>query len=149
MRLGLLTSDQGNKNDALALLKRSFGDYEQLAQAFPNDEQIQDRLIFCLNNMGVLEIDLGQSDAALKTYERAMASLFDLIRKKPGDNQLRSRLAACYGNIANLNHIRLNDDAKARRAYGQALEIQKDLAAQPDSAWFQVRPGHDLQQSCS
>ena len=72
----MLTFDQGNKTDAITLLRRSLRDYEQLAQAFPNDRRIQNRLIVCLNNMGVLEIDLGQTEAALQTYERAMASSY-------------------------------------------------------------------------
>ena len=56
LRLGVLTSDQGNKTDALALLRRSSRDYEQLAEASPNDRQIQDRMVVCLNHMGLLEI---------------------------------------------------------------------------------------------
>jgi tetratricopeptide (TPR) repeat protein len=127
LRLGVLTSDQGNKTDALALLSRSLRDLEQLAHASPNDQQIQDRLLFCLNNMGLLEADLGQTEAALHTYECAMKAVTARIRNGLGANVLRRQLAVFYGNVANLKHMRLKDDAEARRAYGQALAIQQDL----------------------
>jgi tetratricopeptide (TPR) repeat protein len=69
-----------------------------------------------------------------------------MIGQNPADNQLRRRLAVFHGNLANLYHWRLKDDVKARRAYGQALEIQQDLTVRDPA---QVGFKNDVAMTCN
>ena len=125
LRLGTLTYESGDKTDALGLVRRALRDFEQLAQASPNDRAIHDKMVLCLNNIGLIQTVFGDHRSAEQTYQRGIELINEQLRKDPGDLKLRSRLAAMHGNIANLLVYR--DHTRAREAYLQVLEIQKEL----------------------
>jgi eukaryotic-like serine/threonine-protein kinase len=124
-RLGMLTLDLGHKKDALGLVQRAFRDLEPLARDSPNDREVHDHMVRCLNNMGLLEAALGDAESARKTYQRGIELLNERLRREPGTLKLQRGLAAMNGNLANL--FLATDLAQARKAYLQTLEIQKEL----------------------
>ena len=75
------------------------------------------------------ESELGEVESARHNYQRGFGVLEKIVQSEPKNFKLKRELAAVLGNSANLS-FNAKDRAEARRAYLQALEIQKDLARQ-------------------
>ncbi|HKI17854.1 MAG TPA: tetratricopeptide repeat protein, partial [Isosphaeraceae bacterium] len=129
VRIGYLTKDQGNKVDALVVLRQALQYFERLPADQGDDRRIQFGLYRCLHAIAAVESDLGDVESARRDYPRGFGVLERIVQKEPGNLQLKRELAAVLGNFANLSLI-VKDKTQARRAYLQALEIQKDLVGQ-------------------
>ncbi len=128
-----LTYDQGNKVDALHVVRQAVQYFEQLPAGAGDDRRIRFGLYRALHRMAVLESDLGGLESGLRdyqsarrNYQRGFQILEGIVQKEPRNFELKRELAAVLGNFANLSLI-VGDKAEARRAYLQALDIQKDL----------------------
>jgi len=130
VRIGLLTGDAGDRQDAIALLRRAGRDLEQLIRASPGDRTLKDLQLKCLFSTGLAEERVGEAASARATYERGIQILREMIQRDPGDVRLLRRLAPFYGNLANVFFSGLGDKPQARRNYLQALEIQQKLLRQ-------------------
>ena len=128
LRMGLLTSLQGNKIDALTLLRRAIQELEALKRDAPDDATLRDRTVVCLNHIGQLEVSRKEFAAARAAYERGIAIVQEQVERSPDDLKERNRLAAVMGNQANML-CGMGDGPAARVAYLRALEIQKELVA--------------------
>ncbi len=129
VRIGYLTKDQGNKVDALVVLRQALQYYERLPADPGNLRRIQFGLYRCLHAIAAVESDLGDVESARRDYPRGFGILEKIVQKEPGNLELKRELAAVLGNFANLSLI-AKDKIEARRGYLQALEIQKDLVQQ-------------------
>ena len=100
---------QGNKADALIVMRQAYSDFERLLATRPDDRALQNRMVVCLSEMAPMEIDQGDADAA-----RATRGAIGLVKPttdlEPENQQLCLRLSGLYGNLANLSW-RLNDRA--------------------------------------
>ena len=126
LRIGLLTFQQGNKADALVVVRQAFADFEKLLPSSPDDRELQKRFGECLQHMAMIELDQGDLDSARRHLERGLGVVKRRSDEDPGNLQLRVGLARAYGNHAKLLWT-MNDLGQARQFYLRALEIQKDL----------------------
>ncbi len=115
LRLGNLTKDQGNKVDALAVLRRALEHFERLPADQADDRRVQLRLHRCLNCMAMVESAQGDFVSARRDYERGFGILEKIVKSEPQNVELKRDLAAAFGNFANLCSI-ANDQTEARRA---------------------------------
>jgi tetratricopeptide (TPR) repeat protein len=129
LRIGSLTKDQGNKVDALNVLRQALKYFERLAADAGDDRRIQMGVYRSLHFMALMEADLGDVESARRDYQRGFGVLEKIVQNEPRNFPLKRELAAVLGNFANLSLI-VKDKTEARRAYLQALEIQKDLVRQ-------------------
>ena len=129
LRLGNLTKDQGNKVDALGVLRQAVQYFEQLPSGGGDDRRIQFGLYRSLHYMALVESDLGDVESARRDYQRGFRILEKIVQNEPRNFELKRKLAAVLGNFANLCLI-AKDKAQARRAYLQALELQRGLVDQ-------------------
>ena len=126
LRIGDLTKDQGNKVDALAVLRQAVQYFESLPAGAGDARRVQMGLYRSLHFIALVESDLGDVESARRDYQRGFRILEKIVQNEPRNFELKRELAAVLGNFANLSLI-VKDKAEARRAYLQALEIQKDL----------------------
>jgi eukaryotic-like serine/threonine-protein kinase len=126
LRIGDLTRDQGNKVDALVVLRQALQYFDRLPADAGRDRRIHLGMCRCLHYMALAETDLGDFDAARRDFQRGFEIFQKVIQNEPDDLKLKRQMAAAFGNFANLSLI-VKDRTEARRAYLRALEIQKDL----------------------
>ena len=126
VRISSLTFQQGNKADALVVVRQAFSDFEKLLLTSPDDRELQQRLAECLHHMAMMELDQGDLDAARSHLERGLGFIKRRSDEDPGNLQLRVGLARAYGNLAKLLWT-MSDMRQARQCYLRALDIQKDL----------------------
>ena len=126
VRISSLTFQQGNKADALVVVRQAFSDFEELLSASPDDRVLQKQMGDCLHHMAMIELDQGDLDSARRHLERGLGFTKRRSDEDPGNLQLRVALARAYGNHAKLLWT-MNDLGQARQFYIRALEIQKDM----------------------
>ena len=129
LRIGNLTKDQGNKVDALVVLRQALENFERLPANAGDDRRIQMGLYRSLHFIALMESALGDVESARRDYQRGFGVLEKIVKNEPGNFKLKRELAAVLGNFANLSMV-AKDKTEARRAYLRALEIQKDLVGQ-------------------
>jgi tetratricopeptide (TPR) repeat protein/predicted Ser/Thr protein kinase len=132
LRIGDLTKDQGNKVDSLAVLRQAVQYFESLPPGAGDAQRVQMGLYRSLHFIALVESDLGDVESARRDYQRGFRILKVIVQNEPRNFELKRELAAVLGNFANLS-LAVKDKAEARRAYLQALEIQKDLVDQDPS----------------
>ena len=137
LRIGSLTRDQGNKADALVVLRQALAYFERLPADQAVDRRIQMGLFRCLHHMALVESDLGDVESARREFQRGLRILEQIVHDEPRNFQLKCALARGLGNFANLSLI-VKDKTEARRAYLQALDIQRSLVVQ-DPAQFDFK----------
>jgi eukaryotic-like serine/threonine-protein kinase len=131
-RVGNLTKELGNKVDALVVLREAVQYFERLPALVREDSAVQVSLYRCLDQTSQLEADLGDIESARRDYQRAFGIVEKVVRKDPGNIERTREMAVVLGNLANLSFM-VKDKPEARRAYLQALEIQKVLVGRyPD-----------------
>jgi eukaryotic-like serine/threonine-protein kinase len=126
LRIGDLTKDQGNKVDALAVLRQAVQYFESLPSGARDAQRVQMGLYRSLHFIALVESDLGDVESARRDYQRGFRILEKIVETEPRNFELKRELAAVLGNFANLSSI-VKDKAEASRSYLQALEIQKEL----------------------
>ena len=126
LRIGDLTKDQGNKVDALAVLRQAVQYFDSLPSGARDTQRAQMGLYRSLHFIALVESDQGDVESSRRDYQRGFRILEKIVEKEPGNLELKRELAAVLGNFANLSLV-AKDRTEARRAYLQALEIQKDL----------------------
>ncbi len=136
VRISSLTFQQGNKADALVVVRQAFSDFEELLSASPDDRVLQKQMGDCLHHMAMIELDQGDLDSARRHLERGLGFTKRRSDEDPGNLQLRVALARAYGNHAKLLWT-MNDLGQAREFYLRALEIQKDIVRR-DSANLEI-----------
>ncbi len=100
--LGQLTSDIGDKQDALIAYKESLAIVQQLADSNPTLTTFQERLAACYLNVGRLLNATGKSAEAMKGYERALAIFQRLADSNPTATTFQSSLAEIQDKIGSL-----------------------------------------------
>ena len=149
VRISTLTFQQGNKADALVVVRQALSDFEKLLRSSPNDRELQQRLGECLHHMAMIELDQGDLESARSHLDRGLGFIKRRSDEHPEDQQLRVRLGRAYGNLAKLLWT-MNDLGQARQFYLRALDIQKDLVRHDTrNARIHERPGHDLSTTCT
>jgi tetratricopeptide (TPR) repeat protein len=128
-RIGNLTKDQGNKVDALNVLREAVQFFDRLPAEERADVRIQTRLYVSLDYIAQLEADLGDIESARRDYQRALGIIEKILPKEPGNLRRKRGMAVLLGNYANMS-VAANDKIEARRGYLKALGIQKDLVRQ-------------------
>ncbi len=141
LRIGSLTKDQGNKVDALNVLRQALEYFEHLPADAGDDRRIQMGVYRSLHFMALMEADLGDIESARRDYQRALGIIEKMVPKEPGNLRRKRGMAVLLGNYANMS-VAANDKIEARRGYLQALEIQKRNSVGQDPA--QVEFKNDL-----
>ena len=113
LRIGSLTKDQGNKVDALNVLKQALGYFERLLADAGHDRRFQMGVYRSLHFMALMESDLGDVESARRDYQRGFGVLETIVHDEPRNFPLKRELAAVIGNFANLSLI-AKDKTEAR-----------------------------------
>jgi serine/threonine protein kinase/Tfp pilus assembly protein PilF len=125
--LGEITSEIGDKQEALRAYEEFLAIHERLARENPSVRDFQVGLATSHNKIGVLQSDTGRPADALAHHEQALAIRDRLARENPAVTQFRTDLAASHNNIgALLSETGRTADALAH--YEQAIAIQDRLA---------------------
>jgi serine/threonine-protein kinase len=136
--LGDLTSEIGDKQDALIALTESLAILEGLAEANPSVRAFQRDLARNYNHIGNLLSDTGKPSDAMKSYDAALAIQTKLAQANPSVTALQANLAISLNNIGMLLRV-TGKPADALKSYHAALAIQKKLAdANPSVSEFRI-----------
>ncbi len=127
-RVGALTSEEGDKADAIEAFRQAESLFQAVELRNPADRGARMRLAQCLDHIARMETQLGRLEAALRGYEQASNLFRKLVEESPQDLGARRDFAASLGNVANLRSM-LHDSAGARRAYREVLQIHEQLVA--------------------
>ena len=100
--LGDLTSEIGDKQDALRAFEESLAIRELLARENPSVTQFQSDLAQSHNRIGILQRATGRPAEALESYKQARAILERLARENPSVIQLQRDLAVSHDYIGML-----------------------------------------------
>jgi serine/threonine protein kinase len=131
-RVGMLTNGIGNKVDALSVLRQASLEFDRLLTESVQDIAVEKNLVACLNAMAELATEAGDYPAALVDFERGRHLLEEITRQEPDNLDQKRHLAAVTGNLARMYWL-TDDRSKARAAFLDALEIQKDLIREAPS----------------
>ena len=105
---------------------------QELADDYPDDDDIARELGAGFNNLGLLEAREGRADDAIRSLRRAVELRKRLVDRRPGVPLYRSNLSDSLFNLAN----RLRDSDRAREALAvskEGLAIRSKLVAEhPD-----------------
>jgi serine/threonine-protein kinase len=136
--LGELTSEIGNKQDALSAYAESLAIRGTLAGANPSITGFQRELARSHDNIAVLQRQTGKPTDALKSYELALAIRTRLADANPSANDFQRELAASHNGMG----VVLEETGKladALKSYDAALAIRTKLAdANPSISEFQI-----------
>jgi eukaryotic-like serine/threonine-protein kinase len=140
--LAQLTSDIGDRQDAVASFKESLAIRERLVREYPTVTRFRSDLALTYRNMGAQQRLLSQLVDAVDSWKKASALCERLVDENPDDIRLRIDLAwSLQGAAADLNRIDRFDEAmevheRARSLYEllakkkpSDTKIQQDLAA--------------------
>src|SRR5262249_42376495 len=97
--LGHLTSEIGDKQDALIAHAESLAIREQLADANPAVSEFQSALAKSHRDLGVLLRDTGKLAEALKSYQTALAIRTKLADASPSVSEFQNQLADSHNTI--------------------------------------------------
>jgi tetratricopeptide (TPR) repeat protein len=125
--IGLLLSETGELNEALAAYQRALEIRERLVRDNPTVTEYQWGLADSHYSIGNLLCKTGEPNEALASYQRALEIQERLVRDNPTVTEYQSGLASSHNNIGNL----LSDTGELKEAlaaYQRALEIQERLA---------------------
>ncbi len=127
-RVGDLTSEEGDKADAIEAFRQAVSLFQAVELRNPADRGARMRQAQCQDGIARMETQLGRQEAALGGYEQASDLFRKLVEELPQDLGARRDFAASLGNVANLRSM-LHDSAGARRAYREVLHIHEQLVA--------------------
>ncbi len=129
--LAYITSEIGDKQDALRAYEDSLAIRARLARDNPSVIQFQRDLAACHNNVGGLQRATGRPADALASLEHARAIWERLARDHPESPDFASHLGSTLNNVAAIDLAERRLD-QAREKLAQAIEWQrKALAANP------------------
>lgn len=135
-KIGTLTEETGDQEEALAAHRQARQLLEGLVAARPHAEKPRADLALCSNNIGLLLGRNGKIADARDEYRRAIAIQERLLEAHPKTDKYRSDLALSYSNLG-LLESRTSSIPAADRWYREALRIQEQLArSQPDNAKY-------------
>ena len=127
--LGWLTSEIGNKQDALIAFQESLAIRRKLAAENPTVTEFQADLAVSLNNIGILLRATGEPAGALAAHEAALAIRRKLAAENPAVTEFQADLAISQVSIGILLSA-TGKPAEALAAFEAALAIQRKLAAE-------------------
>ena len=139
--LGKLTSEIGDKQDALIAHQEARTIWRKLLEANPNANlnanPFQSRLAAVENNIGVLLNDIGKPEEALQAHRLGLTAWRKLADANPTVTEFQSGLATSDSNISVVLRA-IGKPIEALQAQEAALKIRKKLAeANPASTSFQ------------
>ena len=105
LRIGDLTKNEGNKVDALAVLRQAVQYFESLPSGAGDAQRAQMGLYRSLHFIALVECDLGDIESARRDYQRGFRILERIVQNEPRNLELKRELAAVLGNFANLSSI--------------------------------------------
>jgi serine/threonine-protein kinase len=125
--LGKLTSEIGDKQDALRSYHESLAIWARLARENPTVSEFQRDLVASHNNIANVQRSTGHPDQALVSFANALPIEVRLVRENPSVTGFQRGLAATYNNIGSLQSETGQPD-QALESYRKALEIEERLA---------------------
>jgi serine/threonine-protein kinase len=125
-RVAYITTEIGNKSDALARYQQVLEVLGKLARQHPRDRNYQFLLAHTWNNVGILHRDAGKPGEALRCYTQARNIQRELVKAHPGEPGYQGDLGVTLRNLGYLHH-EAGRDEQARRCYDQARNIQVKL----------------------
>jgi serine/threonine-protein kinase len=128
-RLGYITSEIGNKEDAIDDYKRALDLYQKLHDEHPTVTQYASALAQSHNNLGNLYRETGWPKYAEAAYQKALAVQQKLHEQHPTVTGYASDLAKHHGGLGNL-YQQTDRPKDAEAAYQNALAIQQKLHEQ-------------------
>jgi tetratricopeptide (TPR) repeat protein len=127
-RLGLLRSEMGEREQALAEQERARAIFERLTTDFPAVPHYRQELATSHSGLGQLLRNLGKATEAEAAYRAALAIDERLVADFPAVPEYRRALAASYTNVGVVLDVS-GRRSEAEKAYRAAIELQKQLAA--------------------
>ncbi len=125
--LGHLTSEIGDKQDALVAHRQALSIRERLARENPTVTRFASELALSHLNLGVLLNITGKSTEALAAFEQSKAIRERLMRENPKANEYANDLANCHNNIGAIL-FQSGKPSEALAAFEQAKAIRERLA---------------------
>ena len=125
--LGELTSEIGNKDDAVRAYQESLTIRERLAREHPSVVRFRRDLATSHNQIAGQQHEIGQQAQSLSSHKQAIAIREQLVRDNGTATELQSDLAVSYGNIASVQRA-MGRSAEALASYKSAIVIQDRLA---------------------
>jgi len=136
--LGLLTSEIGDKQDALIAIREAEAIYRKLAEGAPNEGEWRRLQASSLTEIGGLLLASGKTAEALKVHESTLAIQQRLVDANPDARGLRSNLAGAHHNLG-IVLAGIGRPAEALKAFELALATQQRLVDDyPENAAFRV-----------
>ena len=120
-RVGLMTTEVGDKRDALAALQQARGLLEAVTHDKPGDLASRRNLAQCHDQIGFMFQQLGNTPEAIKAHRLACDVYRNLAEAAPKDPLWRRLAGHALGNLANTSFLG-NRHEEAARAYRQARE---------------------------
>jgi serine/threonine-protein kinase len=137
--LGRLTSEIGDKRDALRSYEESLAILGRLARENPSVAEFQRDLASTHNNIGSVQRETGLPELASASYAKALAIRERLAHENPSVTEFQGDLASSHGNTGLLQSITGHPE-QALESYGKALAIFERLAREsPSVTDFQSR----------
>jgi hypothetical protein len=125
-KVGRVTEQTGDPEEALAAHRRAKGLLEDLVEAQPGARKPRAELALCYNNIGLLLGRNGKTAEAREAHRRAIEIQNRLAEDHPQEDAYRSDLALSYGNLA-LLESRTDSVAAADRLIREAIRVREDL----------------------
>jgi tetratricopeptide (TPR) repeat protein len=134
--LGYLTSEIGDRQDALIAYRESLAIRQRLADANPTVTEFRRDLAYSHNNIGNLLSATGKPAEALKALESARAILQTLAREHPEAPDFASELGGTLNNMAVIDlDAKRFEEARGRLREAVAWQ-RKALAANPANSQY-------------
>jgi serine/threonine-protein kinase len=137
-RVGYITSEIGQKSEALAAYREAMHLYTALAEKHPEVTKYQANLAGTYNLLGCLQSATGDQAGALHSYQEALRLFSALAKTHSQVPQYQADLASTHHNLG-ASQLVTGDRAGALRSYQEALRLKTTLAkTQPEVTEYQA-----------
>jgi tetratricopeptide (TPR) repeat protein/tRNA A-37 threonylcarbamoyl transferase component Bud32 len=126
VRLGLITSATGSKQDALVAYQQALDLYQKLQAAQPKDQALRAKLPCAWHNVGVMQSDLGQATNSWASYQQAKLLYEEFLKDSPREPLLLGGLSNTLGNMGIQERGR-HRSAEALALFREANAYQEKL----------------------
>lgn len=124
--LGKLTSQIGDKQNAIQSINEAIAIQQKLARENPSVKEYQMDVAANQSNLAILLAETGKPKEAIELFRSSKAMIEDLIRAYPDSTALQSDLASNFSNTAKLL-AEMNDFPKSLSAHDEAIAIRERL----------------------
>ena len=125
-RVGLITTDVGDKRDALAALEHTRDLYEAVLRDRSADQDVRRRLAVCYDKIGAALGALGRTPEALLAHARECDLNRQIVASAPEDLGMRRFLGTSLGMLANAYSMH-GDGPHSQQYYREARDQFREL----------------------